>query len=115
MYAQFDAKMLYLVTVALFEAGSALCGGAPNMNALIVGRAICGFGGSGMYGGVLTLLAVNTTEHERPMYIGLTGVTWGLGTVLGPIIGGAFADSAATWRWSFCMCLCRWISYPVID
>ena len=44
---------------------------------------------AGMYCGVLTLLSVNTTEKERPTYIGLTGVTWGLGTVLGPIIGGA--------------------------
>lgn len=33
----------------------------------------------------MTLLSVNTTEHERPMYIGLTGLTWGAGTVLGPV------------------------------
>lgn len=37
------------------------------------------------YIGVLTLLSVNTTPHERPAYIGLTGLTWGLGTVLGPV------------------------------
>ena len=37
------------------------------------------------YVGVMTLLSVNTTEHERPVYIGMTGVTWGLGTVLGPV------------------------------
>lgn len=40
-----------------------------------------------MYVGVMTLLAATTSMHERPMYIGLTGLTWGLGTVLGPIIG----------------------------
>ena len=33
----------------------------------------------------MTLLSVNTTEHERPVYIGMTGLTWGLGTVLGPV------------------------------
>jgi MFS family permease len=44
----------------------------------------------------MTLLAVNTSVEERPMYISLTGITWGLGTALGPIIGGAFASSAAT-------------------
>ena len=33
----------------------------------------------------MTLLAVNTTEHERPVYVGMTGLTWGLGTVLGPV------------------------------
>ncbi|KAL8805547.1 MAG: hypothetical protein Q9200_005387 [Gallowayella weberi] len=101
IYAQFDAKFLYLISVFFFEAGSAICGAANTMNALIVGRAICGFGGAGMYLGVMTLLSVTTTEHERPTYIGFTGVTWGLGTVLGPIIGGAFTDSSAGWRWAF--------------
>ena len=102
VYAQFDAKLLYLLNTFLFEAGSAICGAAPTMDALIVGRAICGLGGAGMYTGVLTLLSVTTTDHERPTYIGFTGLTWGLGTVLGPIIGGALADSSATWRWAFC-------------
>jgi len=31
----------------------------------------------------------------------MTGATWGLGTILGPIVGGAFTDSAAGWRWAF--------------
>ncbi|GAB1203914.1 hypothetical protein APSETT445_002558 [Aspergillus pseudonomiae] len=58
-------------------------------------------GGSGMYFGVLTQLSVNTTVSERPFYIGLTAVSWGIGTVTGPAIGGAFAESSATWRWAF--------------
>lgn len=49
----------------------------------------------------MTLLAATTTIQERPMYIGGTGLTWGLGTVLGPIIGGGFSDSSAGWRWAF--------------
>lgn len=101
MYGQFDAKILYLLNVLTFEVGSAVCGAAPTINALIVGRAICGLGGAGMYCGVMTLLSVTTTEHERPTYIGMTGLTWGAGTVLGPIIGGAFTESGATWRWAF--------------
>jgi MFS family permease len=101
IFGQFNAKWTYILCVVLFEAGSALCGGAPTMDALIVGRAICGVGGSGMYVGVMTLLAATTTMHERPMYVGGTGLTWGLGTVLGPIIGGAFTDSSAGWRFAF--------------
>lgn len=31
----------------------------------------------------------------------MTGAMWGLGTVLGPVIGGAFTDSSAGWRWAF--------------
>jgi MFS family permease len=84
------------------------------MDALIIGRAICGIGGSGMYVGVMTLLAATTTIHERPMYVGSSGLTWGLGTVLGPIIGGGFSDSQAGWRWAFYINLyCRrWVECP---
>lgn len=69
-YGIYDAKLLYITSIVLFMAGSALCGGAPEMAALIVGRVIAGAGGNGMYVGVLTLLSVNTTEKERPMYLG---------------------------------------------
>ena len=51
--------------VALFEVGSALCGAAPNINALIVGRVIAGIGAVGIYTGALFLISVNTTEEER--------------------------------------------------
>ncbi|KAJ8065326.1 hypothetical protein OCU04_006016 [Sclerotinia nivalis] len=101
IYSQFDAKYVYIICVILFEIGSATCGAAPNMDALIVGRAICGLGGAGMYSGVMVLLSVTTLEHERPIYFGLCGLTWGTGTILGPILGGAFTVSSATWRWAF--------------
>jgi MFS family permease len=42
-----------------------------------------------------------TSNHERGTYIALTGVVWGAGCILGPVIGGGFSVSAATWRWSF--------------
>lgn len=106
VFGQFNAKWTYILCVVLFELGSAVCGAAPSMDALIIGRAICGVGGSGMYVGVMTLLAATTTIHERPMYIGGTGLTWGLGTVLGPIIGGGFSDSSAGWEWAFYINLC---------
>lgn len=101
IYGQFNAKTLYLLCVLLFEVGSALCGAAPNVNALIVGRAIVGVGGAGLYMGVMTLIAATTTMQERPSYVGLTGLTWGIGIVLGPIIGGAFSISSVGWRWAF--------------
>ncbi|KAL4961546.1 major facilitator superfamily domain-containing protein [Aspergillus stella-maris] len=68
------------------------------MTAFLLGRTICGLGGCGMYTGVMVMLSFLTTPEERPAYLGLTGLTWGLGTVLGPIIGGAFALHAS-WRW----------------
>ncbi|CCD51590.1 similar to MFS multidrug transporter [Botrytis cinerea T4] len=105
-YGTFDAKYVYIFTTLIFEVGSAICGGAPNMNALIVGRAICGLGGIGMYIGVMTVMSENTSKTERPIYLGLIGILWGIGTVVGPFIGGAFVDSSATWRWGFYINLC---------
>lgn len=67
----FDAKWLYIISVVVFEAASALCGGAPNMKAMIVGRVFAGAGGIGMYIGVMTLLSVNTSDQERPAYLSL--------------------------------------------
>ena len=98
-YGIWDIKYLYIASLVMFGVGSALCGGAPNMDALIVGRVSAGAGGAGMYLGVLNILAINTTLRERPIYMGLTGLVWGAGCILGPVIGGAFADSSATWRW----------------
>ncbi|GME55920.1 pentafunctional AROM polypeptide [Neofusicoccum parvum] len=76
------------------------------MDALIVGRVLCGFGGAGMYAGSIVLLSVNTSDQERSAYLGLVGISWGLGTCLGPIVGGGFAESSATWRWSLYINVC---------
>lgn len=101
VYGQFNAKWTYLLSVLVFEVGSAICGAAPNVDAFIIGRAICGVSGAGMYVGLMTMIALTTTLQERPVYVGGTGLVWGVGTVLGPIIGGAFTDSSAGWRWAF--------------
>ena len=98
-YGVYSVKWLFISTVILFEAGSALCGGAPNVNALIIGRVLAGVGGSGMYSGCLTYLSVATSDLERPLYMAGVAAAWGAGTVIGPIVGGAFAGSSATWRW----------------
>src|SRR2546423_154385 len=51
--------------------------------------------------GVLSIIASNTSDQERPTYIGLVGAMWGLASVLGPVLGGAFTASAGGWRWVF--------------
>lgn len=48
-YSMFDTKWLFIGSLLNFAAGSALCGAAPTMNALIVGRVWAGAGGAGMY------------------------------------------------------------------
>ena len=98
-YGVYSVKWLFLSTVILFETGSVVCGAAPNVYALIIGRVLAGVGGSGMYSGCLTYISVTTSNMERPMYMAGIAVAWGAGTVIGPIVGGAFAGSSATWRW----------------
>ncbi|KAM0510760.1 hypothetical protein ACHAPE_010558 [Trichoderma viride] len=101
LYGAFDIKWLYLASIVLFEVGSTVCGAAPSMNAMIIGRVVAGVGGAGMYLGCLHYIAVFTSLEQRGLYNGLVGLCWGAGCILGPVIGGAFASSAATWRWSF--------------
>ena len=55
----------------------------------------------------MALLTQMTSERERPLYLNLVGITFGGGTVLGPIIGGAFAVSSATWRWDSMLAFIR--------
>jgi MFS family permease len=101
-YATFNSKWLYIISVIILETGSALCGGAPSMDALIFGRAVTGLGAIGVYIGVMSIISENTTDKERPMYLGLTGTMWGFASVLGPVLGGAFTVSAGGWRWVTC-------------
>lgn len=63
LYGQFNTKWLYCLNVLIFEVGSAVCGGSTDIDMLIVGRAICGIGGIGMYIGV-------STYFERPNLYG---------------------------------------------
>lgn len=101
LYEAFNMKWVYALSMILFQTGSALCGAAPNMAALIVGRVIAGAGGSGVFMGCLNYFSSLTTPEKRGLYITGTGFCWGIGAVLGPVIGGSFVESSATWRWAF--------------
>lgn len=81
LYSHFDNKLLFISSVVLFEVGSAVCGAAPSIDALIGGRAVCGVGGMGIYMGTINMVSALTDETERPMYLGFVGLTWGIGTM----------------------------------
>ena len=99
LYSKYDGKWVYIISVIIFLAASAVCGAAPNMNAMIVGRVLLGVSGSGVYCGILFLMSVFAAPHERPVYISAVGAVWGLGTCLGPLVGGGF--ERVNWRWGF--------------
>jgi len=81
LYGEFNNKPIFIASILIFEVGSALCGAAPSMNSMIVGRAIAGLGGSGIYIGAINILTASTNISQRPVYMSLVGATWSAGTV----------------------------------
>lgn len=96
-------RLVLLVSTALFIAGSVLSGIAWDLPSFFAGRVLSGLAlaatlPNGL--GVLnTLFAQRGPQRERAF--GLWAAAIGLAAVIGPLVGGAAAATAISWRWAF--------------
>jgi MFS family permease len=93
--------------MAFFSAGSLVVGLSRNATSFIVGRTTQGVGGGGIEALSEIILTDITTLRERPKYLGLLGLVWAAGSILGPFLGGVFAEYSS-WRWI------AWINLPLM-
>ncbi|KAH8698979.1 major facilitator superfamily domain-containing protein [Talaromyces proteolyticus] len=96
----FSLKWTFLAALLIFEIGSVLCAAATSSAMLIVGRTIAGIGCAGISSGGLIIIANITPMEKRATYQSLYGGIFGIASVVGPLVGGAFTDKVS-WRWCF--------------
>jgi EmrB/QacA subfamily drug resistance transporter len=84
----FGRKRLFLIGVTGFTIMSALCGAAQSPGMLIASRVVQGAMGAIMVPQVLAVIQVIFPPAERIKALAGFGITAGLGTVSGPLLGG---------------------------
>ncbi len=92
--------------VLIFLAGSLVSAIAPNMLVLVVGRAIQGLGGGGLFTMAQTVIGDLVPPFERARYAAWISGTWAVAAIAGPLLGGTFAEHL---HWS----LIFWINIPL--
>jgi EmrB/QacA subfamily drug resistance transporter len=97
---RFGTKAVWMSSVALFGAGSALCGLAWSAESLIFFRVLQGFGGGMIMPVGMSLLTQTAGPQRVGRVMSVIGVPMLLGPILGPVIGGLIVDNAS-WRWIF--------------
>ena len=105
IYRQYDPKWVFIATFLLFEIGPLVYGAANSSAMFTIGRAIAGLGNGGSFTGLMTIMVYIIPLHKRPMYQAVGGLSMGVTSVLGPLVGGALT-TGVSWRWCFYINIC---------
>jgi len=97
---RFGSKAAYAVAAIVFGLGALICAGAWSMAMLLVGRAIQGFGGGLLFALPYALIRLVFEERLWPRAMTILSGMWGIATLIGPAVGGVFAEMGA-WRAAF--------------
>jgi len=100
LLAAAGSRGAYLLALALFLAGTLVCAAAPTMAVLLVGRAVQGAGGGLLAGLGYALIRAALPAPLWTRASALVSAMWGVGTFVGPALGGAFAEFSS-WRGAF--------------
>src|SRR3954447_15496122 len=93
-------KRLYMASLVLFLVGSALCGTARSLEALVIFRVIQGFGAGALQPTEQAILRQTFPPKEQGMAMALFGMAVVLGPAFGPTLGGYIVDNYS-WPWIF--------------
>jgi len=93
-------KPVMLLGIGLFVVGSLLCGVAWSMPALIFFRLVQGLGAGAVQPMGMTIVGDIYSIAERAKVQGYIASVWAMASVVGPTLGGVFADYLS-WRWIF--------------
>jgi EmrB/QacA subfamily drug resistance transporter len=93
-------RLIFMIGIAAFGAGSIVVGASSGVAVIIVGRVIQGVGAAMASPSTLSILSVSFTGRSRSIAFGIWGATAGAGGALGPLLGGFFTTDF-TWRLAF--------------